>query len=236
MAGRILYYGGIVKNGLVLDLDAAKLDSYNRTGTAWNDISGNRNNGVLTNGPTYSNLNGGSIVFDGTNDYVNTTIISLKQLVSRPCALSVWFKTNINTSTRQAIIADWNAAGNSETTRLEISGYNITSGKVGGTLITNSGGSGTVQSTTTIQSNIWYNVVIQCPTTTSTELYLNGILENTVTSVDSAISSGTVTLGRGGAYNGLYLSGNISTTLIYNRALSAIEILQNYNATKNRYI
>ena len=50
MSGRVSYLGGIVKDGLVLDLDAGKLDSYNRLGTTWNDISGNRNNGTLTNG------------------------------------------------------------------------------------------------------------------------------------------------------------------------------------------
>jgi hypothetical protein len=59
MAGRIGYYGGVVKDGLVLDLDAAKLDSYPRTGTSWKDISGNQNNGTLINGPTFDSGNGG---------------------------------------------------------------------------------------------------------------------------------------------------------------------------------
>ena len=70
MAGRIGYYGGMVKDGLVLNLDASRLDSYLRTGTSWKDISGNQNNGTLINGPTFNSNNGGSIVFDGTNDYM----------------------------------------------------------------------------------------------------------------------------------------------------------------------
>ena len=76
MAGRIAYYGGIVKDGLVLNLDAAKTDSYPKIGTAWNDISGNRNNSTLTNGPTFDSRNGGSIVLDGVNDYgiLNSTL------------------------------------------------------------------------------------------------------------------------------------------------------------------
>ena len=61
MAGRIAYYGGIVTNGLVLDLDAAKKDSYPGTGTSWRNIAGNSNNGTLTNGPTFNSNNGGSI-------------------------------------------------------------------------------------------------------------------------------------------------------------------------------
>lgn len=71
MAGRIAYYGNIVTQGLVLDLDAAIQGSYPKTGSTWFDISNNGNNGTLTNGPTYSPDNFGSIVFDGVNDYVN---------------------------------------------------------------------------------------------------------------------------------------------------------------------
>jgi hypothetical protein len=56
MATNYNYFGGIVTNGLVLDLDAAKLASYPGTGTAWYDISGNNNNGTLTNGPTFSGI------------------------------------------------------------------------------------------------------------------------------------------------------------------------------------
>jgi hypothetical protein len=60
----------IAESGLVLALDAGNLKSYPTTGTTWTDLSGNGNTGTLTNGPTYSSANGGSISFDGTNDYV----------------------------------------------------------------------------------------------------------------------------------------------------------------------
>ena len=52
-------------------LDAADKNSYIGSGTVWNDVSGNGNNGTLTNGPTFSNANGGCIVFDGVDEYVN---------------------------------------------------------------------------------------------------------------------------------------------------------------------
>ena len=68
-----MYYGPrIVSNGLVLCLDAANKRSYPGTGTTWTDLSGNSNNGTLTNGPTFSAGNMGSILFDGTNDYVGS--------------------------------------------------------------------------------------------------------------------------------------------------------------------
>ena len=64
----------LVMNGLVLCLDAGNSKSYPGTGTTWTDLSGNGNNGTLTNGPTYSSANGGSLVFDGTNDYTQTPL------------------------------------------------------------------------------------------------------------------------------------------------------------------
>jgi len=60
----------ISTSGLVLALDAANTKSYPGSGTTWTDMSGNNNNGTLTNGPTFNSANGGSIVFDGSNDFV----------------------------------------------------------------------------------------------------------------------------------------------------------------------
>jgi len=67
-------FGGaqpIVTDGLVFAIDAANYESYTSGSTTWSDLSGNGNNGTLTNGPTFDSGNGGSIVFDGTNDYVD---------------------------------------------------------------------------------------------------------------------------------------------------------------------
>jgi hypothetical protein len=59
----------IVTNGLVLSLDAADRNSYSGTGTAWNDLSGNGNNGSFVNSPTFSGSNGGSLNFNGSSNY-----------------------------------------------------------------------------------------------------------------------------------------------------------------------
>jgi len=67
------YNPRIVTDGLVLALDAGNTKSYPGSGTTWTDLSGNGNTGTLTNGPTFDSANGGSIVFDGTNDYVQVT-------------------------------------------------------------------------------------------------------------------------------------------------------------------
>jgi hypothetical protein len=75
MATRYNYTGQLVTDGLVLNLDAAKLDSYPGSGTTWRDISGNNNNGTLTNGPTFSGIGKqAAIVFDGVDDYITTPL------------------------------------------------------------------------------------------------------------------------------------------------------------------
>ncbi len=64
----------VVTDGLVLCLDAANPKSYISGSTSWRDTSGNTNNGTLVNGPIFNSDNGGSILFDGTNDYAKTNI------------------------------------------------------------------------------------------------------------------------------------------------------------------
>ena len=65
------YSPRIIQDGLVLYLDAANTKSYPTTGTTWSDLSRRGNNGTLTNGPTFNSSNGGIIVFDGINNYVD---------------------------------------------------------------------------------------------------------------------------------------------------------------------
>tara|TARA_R110002020_G_scaffold10873_7_gene41315 strand:+ start:909 stop:1544 length:636 start_codon:yes stop_codon:yes gene_type:complete len=69
-----------VTDGLVLALDAGNAKSYPGSGTTWSDLSGNSNNGTLTNGPTFSSADGGYFTFDGTNDYVQFTSTSVQTI------------------------------------------------------------------------------------------------------------------------------------------------------------
>src|SRR6056300_382098 len=98
MAGRIAYYGNIVTDGLVLNLDAARKDSYNRTGTTWNDISGNGNNGTLTNGPTFDSEDYGSIVFDGVDDYVTVSATPINSVLTNQITIETFINSNDLTS------------------------------------------------------------------------------------------------------------------------------------------
>lgn len=238
MSGRISYYGNIVKNGLILDLDAAKLDSYPRTGTAWRDISWFGNNGTLINSPTFNLLNGGSIVFDGTDDYVSTTT----NLGSNPLpsnTISVWFKTSVASGTKIIGIEDQQIGASSAAADRHI--YVGTNGKVyyGVFDTTNR----FIVSSMVVTGNTWQNVVAVTTGSNSISLYVNGVLD--ATGIGDGYSSYTASYIRIGSYllgggwpNSVigYFSGNIGQVLIYNRVLNATEILQNYNATKNRYL
>ena len=65
------YGNGMVTDGLIFYLDAANPRSFVSGSTSWYDMTRNSNNGTLTNGPTYDSSNGGAVVFDGSNDYIN---------------------------------------------------------------------------------------------------------------------------------------------------------------------
>jgi hypothetical protein len=92
----------IVTNGLVLYLDAANRISYVSGSTAWNDMSGFSNNGTLVNGPTFNTGDGGSIVFDGVNDYIT---LGTQNLISTDFTINLWFNATTNTTKEHFIIS-----------------------------------------------------------------------------------------------------------------------------------
>jgi len=225
MAGRIAYYGNIVTNGLVLDLDAAKRDSYPGSGTSWRDISGLQNNGTLINGSIFDSNNAGSIVFDGVDDYVNIPHNAIFNLTTA-ITICIWYKTSTTVDAYLTTKADdsfYLAIGPTGTTANKMSFYlNGTSG-------------GWFQTLANAATGLWTQVTATWNGSTS-NLYLNGILDN------SGSRPGTMLTGTNPVYIGYrpaspkpYYSGSISQTQIYNRALSAAEVLQNYNALKGRY-
>jgi hypothetical protein len=221
MAGRIAYYGNIVTNGLVLNLDAAKKDSYPGSGTTWRDISGNGNNGTLTNGPTFDKENAGSIVFDGVDDYVIGNLSS-----SSNWTMCIWYLSTDITSNEVYYPFGCTTGGN---------GLGF-------------GGSFSVETQNrwyffdgvTVHSNLsmsvlintWYHLIVT-KSSTSYNLYTNGLLSLSTSGIDLTCTQ--FTLGRRGNSFAGYVKGNISIAQIYNRALSSSEVLQNYNSTKARY-
>ncbi len=215
-------FGQIVTSGLVLCLNAADKNSYPGTGTTWTDLSGNSNNGTLTNGPTFNSGNGGSIVFDGVDDYVNTTFTTALDNFT----ICSWFKcTGV---TAWARIADksyqtgfWFGKESTNANRWgggvkQVSNYNMI----------------------TLDDTNWHYLVM-VRNGTSLTVYGDGITNTNTTTCGSGTLD-TTALSLGGTVNdsgGLrdWFKGNISIVKVYNRTLSTNEILQNYNAQKSRF-
>ena len=212
------YSPKIVTNGLVLCLDAANPKSYPGSGTAWNDISRGGNNGTLVNGPTFSSANGGSIDFDGSNDWGQVPGLTLSTVAYTKIA---WF--NPDTATANIISGgsgDGQHAFWMASTNFLNAGHN--------------GAWNTVQYTGQSLPGRWWCGAVTFNTSTGWVLYLNGDI------VDTDPSTVTFTGGtavRIAAYNDAssLFNGKIAIAQIYNRALTQQEVLQNYNATKGRF-
>ena len=228
------YSPKIITDGLVLYLDAANTRSYPGSGTVWSDLSRGENNGTLKNGPTFNSGNGGSIVFDGVDDFVEIqNQIQFDQ--TDPFTLSSWVKSP-RVGDNQII----NNENSSYTGyRLNINGpANIEIG-----LRSSIFDDIAIETLNSINTDIWYHIVGTYDGTSNAsgmKIYINGveestnILSNTLTS--STLSNQRTLLGiRRISPPPDPLRGNIANVQIYNRTLSATEILQNYNATKGRF-
>jgi hypothetical protein len=234
-----LYSPKIITDGLVLALDAANPKSYPGSGTVWKDLSGNGNNGTLINGPTFDSDNGGSIVFDGVDDYVNVnTSTNFFETYDSSVTYEVWSYTP---STSQWHDSGIGGSGTNIVSRGTYAGYNGL-----GRLSTNNvvaayyrgSTSGVASASTTIGRDMWYHLV-SIWTGIRAELYVDGVLRATNgTSLVGNPNSGVVSIARQralGGNNGGWYDGLLSGVKTYNRALTAQEIQQNYNATKGRY-
>ena len=228
-------YGGIVRNGLILHVDAAKQDSYPRMGTTWNDLSGNNLAGALTNTPTYNSSNGGIIIFDGINESINFPNSAL--LKSANITVSAWVKSNeLN---RDNVLFDGGYYNSIAGYLLYVNASNQFQFWIRNSNNNTQGvGVRTATSTTVFNTSNWYNVT-GIFDGSNVYIYVNGILENTAAMTNPITYTSSINFWIGNYASspniGLAYKGNVATTKIYNRALSASEILQNYNALKGRF-
>jgi hypothetical protein len=211
-------------------------DYYATTGTAKNrgtiltDLIGNGNNGTLTNGPTYSTSNGGSIVFDGTNDYINTvTATSLGiNSASTSFSISVWFKT---TGSGEYYLFDNYNGSNDISLRID-------GGKLEVLLApTISGIINAVQFGSGYNNGAWHNFTITWNGPSVLVAYADGINigTNTTTLSGSFETNAAFQIGNRPSAGAGVFPGNIAQVQVYNRALTASEIQQNFNALRGRF-
>ena len=215
----------MILDGLVLCLDAGNPKSYPGSGTTWTDLSGRGNNGTLTNGPTYSSENGGSIVFDGVNDYING-VHNTQLNITGDITVECWFRV---TNTR----SDWvRVFGKGDSTNRTVGLWYHQSSSV--FLYQRYGTSNmNAQYNATVSLNTWYHMVGTSSSNNHT-LYLNNVVRGTsTTGTTFASSTDPYKVGHGNIH--FYHIGNVSNCRIYNRALTATEIQQYYNALRGRF-
>lgn len=212
----------IVTDGLVLALDAGSKKSYAGSGTTWSDLSGNGNHATLYNSPTYTNDNIHTFNFDETNDYAkvdNTTLLSKTAYTK-----VAWFRPE--SSAANIISGGSNTYGQhafwmSGTSNSLHAGHN--------------GGWSTVSYSPGDMLNKWWFGAVTFNTSTGWVLYLNGQQVDTSSSTATFNGNQSILVGAYGDATNLF-DGDIPIVKVYNRVLSAEEVLQNYNATKSRFI
>jgi hypothetical protein len=223
----------IITDGLVLYLDAGNTYSYTSGSTVWNDLSRSQTSGSLVNGPTFNSGNGGSLLCDGVNDYINLgQNFRYQDLFTVEC----WVKwPNTQTQGSGAVCGilgpiftnkdfGWNLTTNSSNT-ITWNVYNTSAAS---------------KSITTVQSylNQWVHILAY-KNGTEIGLYVNGVLVGTNTLTSNAVYYVSYPC----TFAGFHPCGPVTyyfqmyTAIgrIYNRALTASEVLQNYNATKGRF-
>lgn len=223
----------IIQNGLVLALDASDRNSYPTTGTSWFDLSGNGNTGTLTNGPTFNTGSLGNIVFDGVDDYTNLgTSINFSDYING-FTIGFWVKILNTAQTSRYLFSKRNTAGTDNQ-------FSIVYGYVANTFELYGGASGGASQNIRTNSQIsvndtnWHFLYYTVGTTTTG--YLDGIIRFTntypsLTFISSTNNNLLSTFNAAGFYGNL----SIANMVLYNRILSASEILQNYNATRTKF-
>jgi hypothetical protein len=214
----------VVTTGLQLYLDAGNASSYSGTGTSWNDLSGNGRNGTLTNNPTYSSADGGSIVFDGNNDFVQCS----GSLTVTAATFVTWIRRNGPQDDYDGIIYSRGTVA----TGLSFLGVtNKISYTWNNTVDTYSWDSGL-----TIPDLTWCMVAVSVTNTTATA-YLcqsSGITSATNTVSHTSTVLDDIKIGQDDL-GGRFFNGRIAVAQIYNIALSAEQVSQNFAADRSRF-
>jgi hypothetical protein len=230
----------VVTDGLLFYIDAANTRSYSGSGLTVNGLIGGIG-GTLVNGVGFTSSNGGSFTFDGTNDYISLSSSPTTFTYNRSnFTVSGWTNmTALPTNYYGVILSKWNTGGGNDNEFI----LNTDDGNkflfavdLDDSLTPDAQSNDYVLSNTTIIANTWYYVVGTFENGLI-KIYVNGTLENSITSSYTTVKTNTnssLEIGRFGTT--FYSIGRRGMAQLYNRALTAQEVLQNYNATKKRYL
>jgi len=224
--------GKIVRDtSLILLLDAADKNSYRGTGTSWVDLNNNGTVATLSGTPTFSEAAGGGLFLNGTNQYATIGTNSLYYFSSNnPFTLCAWVRPSSVSLSEQSILGRYNGG---------VLGNYILSIKNNKAVIEREVSPYSTTSTTSLLAGLTYNLCGVYNGSTQ-RLYINGVLDPSSTSTgaigwDQSNVSLLVGARQQNGSPAAYFGGSIYQVSIYNRALSAAEILQNFTALRGRF-
>jgi surface protein len=218
-------YEPIITDGLILNVDAGFDGSYPASGTTWRDLSVSGNNGTLTNNPGFYDNGGGGIVFDGTDDFVNLGNQQSLQFTNNFSSFC-WLYKNVNQYQKGLV---GNASYNNGGWQMSLAN-NFDKFVV----IFNSNAEQALSSNSTLNAKQWYH----CGFTFLDgvlRIYIDGVFNSQSTGRTITTNTNNFVIGKGAQGGWGSFNGNLSSVQVYNRALSESEILQNYNAMKDRF-
>lgn len=221
------YNAKTVNDGLILCLDAGNTKSYAGSGTTWTDLSVSKNNVTLTNGPTFSSANLGSIVFDGVNDFALT---DSNATFGNNTTWEAWVYCTGNVSTFNMFMGrylPYFSFFNGD--RLYFSNVIAGTQRV-------------VSTAANLLTNTWYHGTFTNSydgVNTTMKIYTNGVETATGTFAGAQTNYAyrfMIGDGNNGANSSWYpFSGRVSNVKMYNKVLLPTEIQQNFNALRGRF-
>jgi hypothetical protein len=220
--------------GMVLHLDAANSASYPGTGTTWTDLTGNGNNATLVN-TSYNSSNSGTVDFNGTTAYAQINDATTLGMTGE-LTLSVWYYTGSNLGgDRDVIYLKGRTDVDNYNPFLRVDGAYSWTGPGGRSVFSPNAG--------IITTNTWYNITITHSSGSLPVVYRNGVNVNSSytlsfgpSTLPLAVNANPVGISRD-IPRGLQsvFNGRIGVIQLYNRALNSFEVLNYFNATKDRY-
>jgi hypothetical protein len=208
----------LVRDGLVLYLDAANPKSYPGSGTIWNDLTGGGNNGTLVNGVGYTSDNGGAMVFDGVDDYAQTNF----SINGKVATISVW--CNVNATGTAYLVSQSSGFGNGRfliNTTVNLNELSIRFG----------------QNTLQVELDFekWNLVSVTRDVNGLVNCYVNAEFINSFVNVNNFTPDIFFDIGGSRYVSSRFFNGKIAQTSIYNRTLTPTEIQQNFNSNRGRF-
>jgi hypothetical protein len=203
----------VIQDGLVLALDASDRNSYVSGSTTWNDLSGRGRNGTLTNGPTFNSENGGSIVFDGVDDYVTFSSVSVQ-------TICFWGRFDPTITGLAGLVCSSVTGDGALRT---IGGTFNASTPDANDFHTGYVSSFMINGVSNLPINVSGHYIVPSGRTLTQDFYVG------------AIGNGRSVSTLSHTFNGRLYKGRIYAVYLYDRRLSSDELLQNYNAQKSRF-